>query len=487
MKKRLLLTPLLLLALFVGVLLARTATFSSRQLEVEPFTPVAVDARAAAERLAQAIRIQTISHQDSEQVETAAFEQLHALLETSFPRVHATLARERISELALLYTWNGSDPSLPPTIFLAHQDVVAVAPDTESDWTHPAFAGVVADGYIWGRGTLDDKGALLGILEAAEALIAEGFTPRRTLHFAFGHDEEVGGQAGAKETARLLEERGVRAYFCLDEGLAITHGIVPGVRAPVALIGTAEKGYLSVALTAEVTGGHSSAPPPDTAIGMVSRAVAALEANPFPGRLAGPARDMLECVGPEMDFPMRLVMANLWAFGPIVRGQLESAPATAAALRSTIAPTIFEAGVKENVLPATARAVVNLRIMPGETIEGALAHVRNTIADDRVSVAVIPPANEPSPVASVDAPAYETLNRSIRQVFPEAVVAPMLVLGGTDSRHYTAVAENVYKFLPFPLGEDDLPRFHGTDERVAVEDYVKAIQFYALLMRNAAG
>ncbi len=487
MRRRLSYAAVMLMALFAGVLLARTASFSSRQVKPGPFSPVNVDRQAAAERLAQAVRIQTISHQDKQQVETAAFEQLHALLETAFPRVDATLTRERVNGLSLLYTWPGRDSALPPVLLLAHQDVVDVAPGTQEDWTYPPFSGAIADGFVWGRGTLDDKGSLLGILEAAEALLAEGFTPRRTVYFAFGHDEEVGGETGAKLVAETLRARGVRAGFSFDEGLVITQGIVPGVTAPVALIGIAEKGYLSVELTVELTGGHSSAPPRDTAIGTLAKAVAALEAHPLPSRLDGPAVEMLAYAGPEMTFPMRLVMANLWLFGGLVRARLEAAPATAAAIRTTTAPTIFEAGTKENVLPGVARAVVNFRIMPGESVDSVLAHVRDTIADERVAVSVIPPANEPSPVASLDTPAFEALSQSLRQVFPEAVVAPGLLLGGTDTHHYAAVAEHAYRFIPFLFREEDLARLHGTDERVSAEAYEKAIQCYAQVIRNAAG
>lgn len=486
MKKYLVLV-LIFAALLAGVLLVRTAAFSSQQIVPPPFEEVQVDAQAAANRLSRAIQIPTISEQEKEKTDLSQFDRFHVTLEKAFPRVHAALAREKINGHALLYTWNGADASLAPIILMAHQDVVPVAPGTEEDWTHPAFSGEVADGFVWGRGTLDDKGSLMGLLEAAETLLAAGFTPKRTVYFAFGHDEEVGGELGARAIARTLEERGVKALFCYDEGLAIVEGIVPGVAQPVALVGVAEKGYLSLELRVEAEPGHSSSPPPATAIGILAKAVAALEASPFPAQLAGPMRDMLEIVGPEMNFPMRLVMANLWLLDGLVQRQLEGTPSTGAALRTTTAPTIIEAGTKENVLPGMARAVVNFRIMPGETIETVIGHVRDTIDDPRVLIETLPSANDPTPVSEVDCMAYRLINTSLRQVFPDTIVAPGLVLGGTDSQHFVNVAENVYKMAPFPLREDDLPRIHGTNERVAIEDYVNAIQFYAQLIRNAAG
>lgn len=485
--KKYLVILLILVVMLGGVLAVRTAIFRSRQIIPPPFTPLQIDAEAVAERLRRAIQIPTISQQEKRETDLAQFDRLHALLEEAFPGVHATLVREKVNGHALLYTWPGSDLSLAPIIFLAHQDVVPVAPGTEDAWTRPAFSGEVADGFVWGRGTLDDKGNLMGLLEAAEALLAAGFTPDRTIYFAFGHDEEVGGELGALAVATLLEERGVKAFFCFDEGLAITEGIIPGIKQPVALVGTAEKGYLSLELRVEATPGHSSAPPPETAIGILAKAVAVLEANPFPAKLAGPMREMLEAVGPEMNFPMRLVMANLWLLDGVVQRRLEGMPATGAALRTTTAPAIFEAGTKENVLPGVARAVLNFRIMPGETIATVLDHVRDTIDDPRVRIEALPSSNDPTPVSDVDCAAYEVINVSLRQVFPDTIVAPGLVLGGTDSQHFVNVAANVYKMAPFPLREEDLARIHGTNERVAVEDYVKAIQFYAQLMRNATG
>ena len=486
MKKYLVLL-LVFAALVAGVLLVRTVTTSSQQVAPTPFEAVQVDAQAAANRLSRAIQLPTISEQERAKTDLSQFDRLHALLEEAFPRVHATLSREKINGHALLYTWPGSEPAAAPVILLAHQDVVPVAPGTENDWTRPAFSGDIADGFVWGRGTLDNKGNLMAVLEAAEALLAAGFTPKRTLYFAFGHDEEVGGELGAGATARLLEQRGVKAFLCYDEGLAITQGMVPGVEGPVALVGISEKGYLSLELRVEAEPGHSSSPPPETAIGILAKAIAALEANPFPAKLAGPVRDMLETAAPEMRFPMRLIMANLWLLDGLVLSQLAATPATNAVIRTTTAPTIIQAGTKENVLPGVARAVVNFRIMPGETIGAVLDYVREMVGDPRVIIEPLPASNDPTPVSEVDCPAYRAVSISLRQVFPDTIVAPGLVLGGTDSQHFANVAENVYKMSPCLWNKADLPRIHGTDERIAIEDHVKAIRFYGQLMRNAAG
>ena len=487
MWKRVFLILLVVLVLLVGVLLGRTFLAVRVDVAVPGFTPVAVDGENAVARLAAAVRHQTLSHQDPAQANPAPFEAFHAFLEQSFPRVHATLRRETVNGLGLLYTWEGADANAAPMILLAHQDVVPVETGTEGDWTHPAFEGVNDGEFVWGRGTLDDKGALMGILEAVEALLSEGFQPTRTVYLCFGHDEEVGGDAGAAHIAKTLAERGVKAYLLVDEGLAVTRGIVPGITDDLALVGVAEKGYLTVTLEARTEGGHSSTPPPDTSVGMVAQAVARLQEDPFPAELTGPMRQMLEAAGPHMDFPMRLVMANLWLFSPIVRGQLAGDPATNATIHTTTAPTMFNAGTKENVLPQSATAVVNFRIIPGETVESALARIKSVIGDDRVTVTAGDNANDPSPVSPAEGPAWDALATSIRQTYPDAAVAPGLVLGGTDCPHYESVAGNIYRFLPTVFTSDDMSRIHGTNERIRIEDYVNGIRCYAQLIRNGAG
>ena len=473
------------LAVLVLVLAADTARFRSRQVAVEPLPSAAGDPDAPG-RLAAALRFRTVSHQDPAALDAEAFRDLEQHLARSFPRVHATLARETIAGHSLLFTWAGREPRLPPLLLLAHVDVVPVDPVTEAAWTHPAFAGEIADGLIWGRGALDDKASVVGLLQAVEHLLGDGFTPRRPVLLAFGHDEEVGGERGATAIARTLAARGIAPVFVLDEGGAVTEGVIDGAPAPVALIATAEKGYLSVELTVTSEGGHSSMPPPLTAVGILARAVDALERHPLDAAIVGPARGLFEFVGPELDVPHRVVLANLWLFGPLLRARLAASPATDALIRTTTAPTMLEGSVKENVLPVRARGVVNFRIRPGESVASVLAHVRATIADDRVAVATLGPSlSEPSPESRVDAPGFTTLARTIREVFPGAIVAPTLMLGASDARHYVQLGADVYRFLPFTMRPEDLRRPHGIDERLGVEDYQRVVRFYERLIRNA--
>jgi len=483
--KKLSLALLGLLAVLAGIVLVRAAPFTSRQLQVEPGQVIAFDRDAVARRLAEAIRFPTVSFQDPTEPSVGQFDRLHAFFARSFPRLHQQLSKETVNAHSLLYMWKGKDARLKPMLLMGHMDVVPVESATEKHWTRPPFSGEIAEGYIWGRGTMDDKVSVLGILEAVEHLLSVDFQPQRTIYLAFGHDEEIGGHNGAGKIGELLRGRGVELEFVLDEGMNIVDGVIPGIAAPAALIGIAEKGYLSLDLSVEAAGGHSSIPPAETAIGIVSRALQRLETTPFPARLSAPTRRMLEYLGPEMAWAKRLALANIWLFDPLVRKQLAASPLTNAAIRTTLVPTLFHAGVKENLLPTQARAVVNLRILPGDTIAGATEHVRATIDDARVKITPLPVRMEPSEVSDIEAASFQLINQTIRQIIPKALVAPALLVAATDSRHYSALTKNIYRFLPITLRPEDAGRFHGINERILLEDYARCVRFYAQLIRNS--
>ena len=483
--KKLSLTIFGILATLAVVILVRAVTFPSRQLQVRPAHAIAIDRDGAMKRLSEAIRFKTISFQEPSDASAQEFTRLHAFLAKSFPRIHQQLTKETVNGHSLLYTWNGKDAHLKPMLLMGHMDVVPVDSPTERQWTHPPFAGEIADGYLWGRGTMDDKVSVLGILEAVEYLLSAGFQPQRTIYLAFGHDEEIGGHNGAAKIAELLRSRGVELEYVLDEGMNVVDGIIPGIAAPAALIGIAEKGYLSLELSVETAGGHSSIPPIDTAIGIISRALQRLEAVPFLARLSGPTRRMLEFLGPEMAWPQRLALANLWLLDPLVRKQLAASTLTNAIIRTTLAPTLFNAGMTEYSLPTQARAVVNLRIVPGDTIAGVTEHVRQTINDPRVKIAALPIRVEPSAVSDIEAASFSVIHRTIRQAIPEVLVAPALLVAGTDSRHYAPLTKNIYRFLPITLRPDDARRYHGINERISLQDYERCVRFYAQLIRNS--
>jgi carboxypeptidase PM20D1 len=474
------------LVLLALLLVWRWAYWESRQMDIPPVDPVAVNVEDAASRLAAAVRIKTISHQDPAQFDGQVFEDFHAFLAESFPLTHKAFERETVSKYSLLYRLQGTESGLKPLLFTGHLDVVPVSPGTELNWERPAFTGVIDGGFVWGRGSLDDKGSVMAIFEALEILAEQGYRPKRTIYLAFGHDEEIGGYEGAGKMAKLLEERGEQFMLSLDEGSAITDGVVKGLPVPAAFIGVAEKGYLTLRLVARGKGGHSSAPPAHTSVGLIARAITRLEASPFDAKIRPPVSDMMDYLAPELDFWTGIKYANRWLFGGSIRRTMEQSPGSAAMLRTTLAATMSQAGVKENVLPETARAIVNLRVMSGETVAGTISRLEEVIDDPKVRVETLT-AFEPAPVSSPSSESFQMIHKTIAEIFPEVVVSPGLVRGSTDSKHYVSLADHTYRFTPVTITPDDFGRVHGTNERISIKSYGRMIQYYARLFENTAG
>ncbi len=487
MLKRILLGLLLALVALAAVVAVKTWTTPSRQLAVAPAPKLDIDLQAAAKRLAGAIPIRTVSSLDDPAANLAEFDRLHAYLEQNFPKVHATLKKEVVGQKALLYTWTGSDAAAKPIALMAHQDMVPIAPGTEKAWSVDPFGGEIKDGFVWGRGTLDNKGNLFAQMEAIELLIASGFQPKQTVYLVMGDDEEVSGLRGAQPIAELLKSRGVKLDWVLDEGLLVLDGVLPGLSKPAALIGLAEKGYATFFLSLDTAPGHSSMPPAHSAIGSMSAALARLEANPMPGGIQGVAGQMFGTLAPEMSGINRVMLSNLWLTAPLVEGQLQKSPSSNAMLRTTTALTIVRAGNKDNVLPGRAEAAVNFRVLPGDTIDSVEAHLRKQLGNDEIKIKRYPGNSEASPVSPTDSAGYRTIERSVRQSFPDAIVAPGLMTAATDSRHFSIVSDAVFRFSPFRMKNEDLARFHGTNERLAISNYGEMIGFYQQLLRNASG
>ena len=473
----------------VVVVLVRTQRFGGGS---EPMVTVrqssstrdAVDS-GAIKRLSDAIKIPTISYLDSAP-RIPEFKKLHALFEKSFPLVHARLRREVIDGGTLLYTWGGSDTTLAPVLLMGHQDVVPVEPGTEKEWKHGAFSGDVADGEVWGRGTMDDKISVLGTLEAAEALLKRGFVPRRSVIFAFGHTEEVGGPSAAR-TAQLLQQRGIHPLFVMDEGGAMGKELVPGVDQNVALIGISEKGYLSLRLTAHGANGHSSMPPPETAVSILGGAVDRVQKDQLPAHLSPATVGMFNAVGPLMSYSRRMVFANLWLFTGLLESQMSKVPSGNSVVRTTTAATMFSAGVKDNVVPSTATAVINFRLMPGDSVAWVMRRVKQTVNDSRVDVDTIAgTAREASQTSPTDSEGYTMIASTIVEVFGDTHVAPFMLGGGTDSRNFYLVTPNVYRFAPIAVTGDGLKLVHGTNERVSLASYLDGVRFYTRLLETAA-
>ena len=490
MKRNIIVVLMTLFVLLIGVILIRTLIFSPpvTEVDVAAASEISVDINSAAQRLAGSIRIRTISHGLDMPVDKEAFYELHSYFVQNFPLLHAKLQREIIGDYSLLYTWEGRNRNLKPILLLAHMDVVPVESETEDKWMYPPFAGTIADSYVWGRGTLDVKQLVLALLEAVEYLVGQGKNPERTVYLAFGHDEEIGGRNGAAKTAELLKKRGIRLDFTLDEGSIIAHNILPGVTKPVALIGLAEKGYLTLELTAEGEGGHSSRPPRPpqlSAVNKLAQAIMRLESNQMTPALRSPVSELFESLITEMPFLKRVVLTNRWLFDPLLLSQLEKKASTNALIRTTTATTIIKGGIMENITPSVAEATVNFRILQGDSIDMVVKHVHRVIDDPGITVKKISIAQEPSPVSDIDSSSFSTLQLTVKQMFPDVLIAPSLVLGGTDSKHYIEIADNSYRFIPMRLYPNDIRRIHGINERISIENYAEIIRFYIQLLQNA--
>lgn len=447
------------------------------------FTSTAV--AGPAERLAQAVQFKTISHQDATQVDFGEFERFNTYLQKTYPRVFAELDVEVVNGYSLLLRWPGSDPAAGAILFTAHSDVVPVEPGTEGDWEYPAFDGVVANGKIYGRGTLDDKVGVISLLEAAGRLLAEGFDPRKTIVLAFGHDEEIGGNAGAAQIAARLREQGMQFEWMVDEGglLIADNPLAPDI--PVAMVNVAEKGYLTLTLSATGEGGHSSQPPKVSTIGRLSRALDKIEQNPFPPRLVGPIRAMLEQLAPHASRLNALALSNLWLTESVVAGQMAEDRATNSMVRTTTALTMFNAGVKENVVPQRAEAKVNFRLLPGDTPEQVVAAITAIVDDPEIDISY-EQWNRVPPVADYSGGGYAVIAEAVERVYPQAVVTPSLLTATTDTRHYIDLAQNQYRFHGMLLETAQASSVHGTNEFITVDSFDKTVDIATAMMRLGA-
>lgn len=497
----------------VLVLVYRAATFPSVQLSTAARQELAADAghqswlrqsaeakcRAQyAETLGAALRIPTVSFDKEDmqgrRTDRSQLLKLHELLAQRFPLVHAKLERTVINEYSLVFRWrskNKSGATVKPILLCAHLDVVPV-PDAHL-WNEPPFSGRLVDGYICGRGAIDDKNAVIGLLSAAEDLLAEGWSPESgDIFLAFGHDEEIGGHEGAKHIAAWMTEQQLHFDFLLDEGLFVMQGILPGLgKQQVAMVCIAEKGSVTAEYTARVPdsmAGHASAPARESAIGLLARALVKMEDNPMPSYLAHgtPVRMMLESLAPHVQsWPVRILFANLWLFAPLLQRILAAKHTTATTLRTTTALTVVRAGDKNNVLPREARAVLNHRIHPLDSVDGVLHYSRRVVNDTRVELRVldsIPPAR----VSSADAQSsrgFRTLQRALGRALPDALVAPGLMIGNTDTHHYWPLVDDIYRFTPTRMTPATVGMFHGANERIQLDNFVETIGFYRAVMQ----
>ena len=475
---------ILCLIFIILTALIRAKRFSSLIEKVDPLPEIDLKIMETAAHLTEIIQCKTISHENGENLEAKAFQEMHQILERIYPELHRKLKREKINEFSLLYTWEGKNPNLEPVLLAAHQDVVPVNPETLSEWKYPPFSGIIAEEHIWGRGTLDIKNQLVTIMDAVEHLLKEGYQPERTIYLAFGHDEEIGGRNGAQKIAGELKARGISLKALIDEGGGVISNILPVVKKPVALIGTAEKGSLTLEMRVETKPGHSASPPPQTAIGILAEAITRLEHKPMPGHLSQ-IFPLFKAISPLLPFYYRLAFANLWLFGNSIKRTMQNNEQTNALIRTTTAVTMIKGGIKINILPPLAECKVNFRLFPGDSIEDILKHTQRVI--DNPQIKIKPHGEqlqEASAVSPNDNAEFKSLEKITRQVFGSIPVAPYLVIGGTDSRHYEPVCKNIYRFTPVLLGPDSLGRVHGINECISLKNLENMQRFFITLIQT---
>lgn len=488
MRKKIGIAVLLGLGAAAGVVAWNTATFKPAGLataeDVTLADAIDPDLTAAANRLGAAIRFKTVSNQDPAQNQLDQWNGFQAWLQTTYPAAHQAMQRETVGKATLLYTWPGSDPALAPIILMAHQDVVPVTPGTEKDWKHPPFDGVIADGAVWGRGAVDDKGSLVTLFEAAELLAAKGFKPKRTIIIVSGHDEEVGG-TGAQAAAEVLKARKVKSLFTLDEGSAIITD-APIINGPAIMIAVAEKGYATLRVTAKAPGGHSSMPPEEIGTVTLAKAITAIHAKQFPAQLDQPAFGTVEALAAEKGGLMKMVAANPWLFGSLIKSQMGSSPAGAAQLHTTIAPTMLQGSPKENVLPQEAFGLVNYRLAPWDRSADVLARAKQAVGKLPVTFSWERIPREASPVSSTTSQGWKFVRAAAEAEAPGAPVAPFLVVGGTDSRYMSEVSQDTYRFQALRLSSKETKMIHGTNEHISMENLGSMIRFFTRLIATSA-
>ncbi|MBR5771686.1 MAG: M20/M25/M40 family metallo-hydrolase [Clostridia bacterium] len=448
-----------------------------------------VDVERAMEHLSKAISIPTISYPEKEKVDFTQFEKFHAFLEEAFPLIHKTLEKEVVCEASLMYRWKGTRSDLDPIAMLAHQDVVPISEGTEGDWTHEPFGGFNDGEFIWGRGALDMKNHLMGVMEAVETLLEEGFQPERDVYLLFGQDEEVVANecGGAKSMMLLLKERGIHLDAIVDEGGAILPVNVKGVIENKQLvgIGIAEKGYCDVEISLGATGGHSSQPPKHTALGRMADVIKDLENNQFSAELMPFITELFSEIGRNCTYPVRLVACNLNYMKPVVKEIMKQIPPAASMVRTTTGITMAQGSPAANVLPQKASIVVNFRMMPGVTIDDVIKHIHKVVRNKNIEVKILK-AKEASTFSPTDSRAFNIIKTICMQEDSNNIVSPYLVMGGTDACNYEPVCENIYRYSPYKAGVDLLLCTHGTNERIPCEAIGPGVAFFKRYIRQAS-
>lgn len=472
-----------------GVNAVRALKFKPENVDYGTAPEEKVDAARAAEHLSKAISIPTISYPEKSKVDFSKFEEFHKFLEESYPLLHKTLSKEIINEASLMYCWKGTRSDLDPIALLSHQDVVPISAGTEEDWEHPAFSGFNDGEFIWGRGALDMKNHLIGVMEAVETLLEEGFQPERDVYLLFGQDEEVvaSGESGAKAMMETLQSRGIHLDSVIDEGGAVLPVNIKGVLENKNLVGVgiAEKGYLDIEISVNAKGGHSSQPPKHSALGELAEVIRDLENHQFKAEIMPFVSDLFSGLGRNCTYPVRLVTCNIPYLKPVIKEVMKQIPPAACLIRTTTAVTMANGSPAANVLPQKASVVVNFRQMPGTTTADVVEHIRKVVRNKDIEIKVLK-TKEASKFSPTDARPFQIIKEICMQDDKNNVVAPYLVMGGTDACFYEPICENILRYSPYKVSVALLRCTHGTNERIPVAAIGPGVAFFKKYIKKAS-
>ena len=461
----------------LAVLLIRALAFRPKKQPAPAAPEVSFDREAAVSALQALVRCKTVSYHDPALEDDGEFQKLLDLLPGLYPRVFAACEYQQLPDRAVLICWKGKSQAAP-SVMMAHYDVVPVSPE---GWEKPPFAGIIEDGVLWGRGTLDTKVTVNGILSAAEYLIGEGFQPENDIYFAFSGGEEVNGP-GAANIVRYFREKGIQPALVVDEGGAVVENVFPGVKKPCAMVGIAEKGMMNVRYSARSSGGHASAPLPKTPVTTLAKACRQVVEHPFPMHLTKPAALMFDTLGRHSGFGLKLVFANLWLFRPVLDMICKKGGGEMNALcRTTTAFTMMEGSTARNVIPTEASIISNMRLNPADSVAGAKAYLEKTVGDPDVEITVLE-SFEPSPISETDCPAWDKVAGAVAVTWPGCIVSPYLMVQCSDSRHYRDLSNHVYRFSAMAMTAEERKSIHGNNEKIRLSSIAKAVEFYIRLM-----
>ena len=476
---------LLALALLLSVILIRAYLHQPDVYEIKAEAALALNETKAIENLSKSIQFQTISHPDYDKFDYDEFQRFLSWLETEYFQVFKNLEKKYLGK-TLLLKWQGEASDLNPILLTGHYDVVPVRADADSIWQESPFSGKIDGNYVWGRGALDDKSGVIAILEAVNYLLEKNFSPRRTVYLSFGHDEEIGGRRGAGKVTEFLLNEGVELDWTLDEGSFLLQDIIPGINKPVAVINVAEKGSLTLQVIGKAEGGHSSMPSSKSSVGYLAEALLKLENNPVPGKLEGISLGLFDEVSKQMPFQYKILFANLWLFEPLINNFLSDSPTMNAVIRTTTAPTMLSASNRLNVLATEAVGTVNFRLHPRDNPEKIVNFAKDLISNENIEVKKLSAGTLASSVSDWETEGYRAISNSVREVYGDIIVAPGLMVGGSDSKHYAKAAKNSYRFNPFPLSVNELSGLHGIDERIKKDDFINGIRSYIKIIQSGA-